>query len=98
MRHTDLKSQRTENSEVFRISTKVKTPDRLKRFPWLGFTTIDAVILPNRRMELECGGQPGVEGRNGPRNEARMAQAAERSTRGHSHRESRTGKRFEAYA
>src|SRR5260370_9359401 len=36
--------------------------------------------------------------RDGPRNEARMAQAAQRSTRRHSHRAARIGKRSEAYA
>src|SRR6266567_3631469 len=36
--------------------------------------------------------------RDGPRNEARMAQAAQRGTRRHSHRAARIGKRSEAYA
>src|SRR6266700_1354897 len=36
--------------------------------------------------------------RDGPRNEARMAQAAQRGTRRHSHHAARIGKRSEAYA
>src|SRR5437867_7033226 len=50
------------------------------------------------QLALRCGGQPGVEGRNGPRNEARMAQAAERNKGRHPHCGSRIGKLGEANA
>src|SRR5260370_11559194 len=49
-----------------------------------------------RGMGLKYARQPGVEGRNGPRNEARMAQAAERSKRRYAHCGSRIGELGEA--
>src|SRR5712691_8962467 len=51
-----------------------------------------------REMELKCAGQPRVEGRDGPRNQARMAQAAERSKREYAYCAARISKCREASA